>query len=150
MKDSTEMLEHIQSLFTSQRLAVLATQDHGQPYSNLMAFAATPDLKHLVFATTRATRKYANLLADPRVSVLVDNRSNKPADFSRAAAVTVLGKAWELQGRERQDYLKIFLNKHPYLDEFTSSPTCALLKVTAEKYILVTRFQEVKELYLRA
>ncbi len=150
MKDSTEMLEHIQSLFTSQRLAVLATQDHGQPYSNLMAFAATPDLKHLVFATTRATRKYANLLADPRVSVLVDNRSNKPADFSRAAAVTVLGKAWELQGRERQDYLKIFLNKHPYLDEFTSSPTCALLKVTVEKYILVTRFQEVKELYFRA
>ena len=144
------MLELVKDLFKSQRLAVLATQDHGQPYSNLMAFAASHDLKYLIFATTRATRKYANLLADPRVSVLVDNRANKPEDFSQAAAVTALGKAWELQGRERQEYLKIFLDKHPYLDEFTAAPTCALLKVTVEKYIVVTRFQEVKEVYLTA
>jgi nitroimidazol reductase NimA-like FMN-containing flavoprotein (pyridoxamine 5'-phosphate oxidase superfamily) len=150
MTNSAEMLDHIRTLFASQRLAVLATQERGQPYSNLMAFAATPDLKHLVFATTRATRKYANLLADPRVSVLVDNRANVPEDFSRAAAVTALGKAWELQGRERQEYLKIFLAKHPYLEEFTASPNCALLKVRVDKYILVTRFQEVREIYLSA
>jgi nitroimidazol reductase NimA-like FMN-containing flavoprotein (pyridoxamine 5'-phosphate oxidase superfamily) len=150
MTNSAEMLDHIRTLFASQRLAVLATQERGQPYSNLMAFAATPDLKHLVFATTRATRKYANLLADPRVSVLVDNRANVPEDFSRAAAVTALGKAWELQGRERQEYLKIFLVKHPYLEEFTASPNCALLKVRVDKYILVTRFQEVREIYLSA
>lgn len=150
MENSANMLERIKELFQSQRLAVLGTQDHGQPYNNLMAFAATPDLKHLIFATTRATRKYANLLADPRVSVLVDNRANEPADFTQAAAVTALGKAWELQGRERQQHLEIFLAKHPYLDEFTASPNCALLRVTVEKYIMVTRFQEVKELYLSA
>ena len=144
------MLDIIGSLLASQSLAVLATQDHGQPYTSLMAFAATQDLKHLIFATTRATRKYTNLLADPRVSILVDSRANKPEDFSQAAAVTALGKAWELQGRERQDYLKIFLAKHPYLEEFASSPTCALLRVTVEKYILVTRFQEVREVYLTA
>jgi hypothetical protein len=115
-----------------------------------MAFAVTPDLKHLIFATTRATRKYANLLADPRVSVLVDNRANSPEDFAQASAVTALGKAWELQGRERQEFLQIFLAKHPYLEEFTASPTCALLKVRVNKYILVTRFQEVQELYFSA
>jgi hypothetical protein len=82
--------------------------------------------------------------------VLVDNRANVPEDFSRAAAVTALGKAWELQGRERQEYLKIFLVKHPYLEEFTASPNCALLKVRVDKYILVTRFQEVREIYLSA
>lgn len=147
MGNSTEMLERIQDLFQTQSLAVLATQDRGQPYSNLMAFAATPDLKHLIFATTRATRKYANLLADPRVSVLVDNRANDPQDFSRASVVTALGKAWELQGRERQEHLQIFLAKHPYLEKFTASPDCALLRVTVEKFILVTRFQEVQELY---
>lgn len=148
MQDSAELRELIKGLLNSQRLAVLATQDHGQPYSNLIAFAATEDMKHLVFATTRATRKYANLLADPRVSVLVDNRANRPSDFSRAAAITALGKAWELKGRERQHFLKLFLHKHPYLEEFVASPTCALLKVTVDKYIVVTRFQEVREVYL--
>lgn len=150
MGNSRETLEHIRGLLQTQSLAVLATQERGQPYCNLMAMAATPDLKHLIFATSRATRKYANLLADPRVSVLVDNRANSPADFVRAAAVTALGKAWELQGRERQEYLHIYLAKHPYLAEFTAAPTCALLKVRVDKYILVTRFQEVQELYVSA
>jgi nitroimidazol reductase NimA-like FMN-containing flavoprotein (pyridoxamine 5'-phosphate oxidase superfamily) len=150
MTDSKEMLDIIKNLLASQSLAVLATQDHGQPYTTLMAFAATDDLKFLIFATTRATRKYANLLAEPRVALLVDNRANEPADFSRAAAVTALGKTWELQGRERQAYLKIYLAKHPYLEEFASSPDCALLRVAVEKYILVTRFQEVREVYLTA
>jgi heme iron utilization protein len=147
MTQSEELVELVRTLFSSQRLAVLATQDYGQPYTNLMAFAASGDLKHLIFATTRATRKYANLLADPRVSILVDNRANTPEDFSQAAAVTALGRAWELHGRERQEYLTSYLARHPYLEEFTAAPACALLRVTVEKYIVVTRFQEVKELY---
>ncbi|MDI6853817.1 MAG: pyridoxamine 5'-phosphate oxidase family protein [Deltaproteobacteria bacterium] len=147
MTDSKESLDLVKSLLASQSLAVLATQDHGQPYTSLMAFAATDDLKYLILATTRPTRKFANLLAEPRVALLVDNRANEPADFSKAAAVTALGKTWELQGRDRQDYLKIYLAKHPYLEEFASSPDCALLRVAVEKYILVTRFQEVREVY---
>ena len=54
----------------------------GQPYCNLIAIAATGDFGHLVFATTRATRKYADLMADSRVAVLVDNRQNDVSDFT--------------------------------------------------------------------
>ena len=93
MPDTAEILVVIGNLLESQRLAVLSTQNHGQPYSNLIAIAATDDLKYLLFATTRATRKYANLMADSRVAVLVDNRQNNPADFTIAAALTALGKA---------------------------------------------------------
>jgi hypothetical protein len=82
-----ETLALIRELLESQWLAVLSTQDHGQPYCNIIAIAATDDLKNLLFATTRATRKYANLMADPRVAVLVDNRKNDPSDFADAAAV---------------------------------------------------------------
>jgi heme iron utilization protein len=150
MQDSSETLALIRDLLESQRLAVLSTQDHGQPYSNLMAIAATDDLRHLVFATTRATRKYANLMADSRVAVLVDNRQNDPADFVVAAAFTALGKAWEVQGAERQQFLKVYLARHPYLEEFAASPTCALLRVRVNKYIVVTRFQEVREIQMPA
>ncbi|MFZ5448769.1 MAG: pyridoxamine 5'-phosphate oxidase family protein [Thermodesulfobacteriota bacterium] len=144
MEGNTEVLELIKNILENQRLAVLSTQNHGQPYSNLIAIAATDDLKHLIFATTRATRKYANLMADPRVAVLVDNRTNEVTDFDEAAALTALGQAWELHGAERQLFLKAYLKKHPYLEDFVAGPTCALLRVKVDKYILAS-FQGVRE-----
>ena len=143
-----ETLELIGDLLHTQKLAVLSTQNHGQPYCNLIALAATADLKYLLFATTRATRKYANLMADPRVALLVDNRKNEVADFTDAAGLTALGKAWELQGLERQQFLKIYLEKHPNLEAFVANPDCALLRVKVDKYIVVTRFQEVREVQI--
>jgi uncharacterized protein YhbP (UPF0306 family) len=150
MQDTSETLVLIRNLLESQKLAVLSTQNHGQPYCNLIAIAATDDLKYLLFATTRATRKYANLMADARVAVLVDNRRNDVADFAEAAALTALGKAWEVQGVERQQFLKVYLEKHPYLEEFAAGPTCALLRVRVDRYIVVTRFQEVREIQIPA
>jgi heme iron utilization protein len=137
----------VQNLLTSQPLAVLSTHQAGQPYSNLIAFAATSDLANIFFATTRATRKFANLTADPRLALLIDNRANQEADFADAAALTVLGSAHEVHGSEKEKGLAIFLAKHPYLKDFVSAPTCALLRVKVAKYILVTQFQEVREIY---
>jgi nitroimidazol reductase NimA-like FMN-containing flavoprotein (pyridoxamine 5'-phosphate oxidase superfamily) len=147
MIDTAEMKEIVQSLLTSQRLAVLSTQMSGRPYSNLIAFAATEDLKYIFFATSRATRKYANLTAEPWVSLLIDSRSNQEKDFDEASAVTVLGTAEEALDSDREKYLQLYLKKHPYLEEFVTAPTCALIWVKVEKFIMVTRFQEVREIY---
>jgi nitroimidazol reductase NimA-like FMN-containing flavoprotein (pyridoxamine 5'-phosphate oxidase superfamily) len=147
MIDAVEMREIVQDLLNSQRLAVLSTQMSGRPYSNLIAFAATEDLKDILFATTRATRKFANLTAEPHVSLLIDNRSNQETDFGEASAVTVLGTAEEVMYPEREKYLQLYLEKHPYLEEFVTSPTCALIRVKVEKFIMVTQFQEVREIY---
>lgn len=141
-----EMKILLQDLLAGQPLAVLSTHQAGQPYSNLIAFAADPNLEHIFFATTRATRKFANITADPRVALLIDNRSNQEADFAEAAALTVLGSAHEVHGSEKEEGLALFLAKHPYLQDFVSAPTCALLKVKVFKYILVSRFQEVREM----
>lgn len=150
MIDAVDMQKIVQGLLNSQRLAVLATlmsDQLGRPYSNLIAFAATDDLKEILFATTRATRKFKNLAEDPRVSLLMDNRSNQEKDFGEASAVTVLGTAEEVLGSERESYLQLFLKKHPYLEEFVTAPTCALIRVKVEKFIMVTQFQEVREIY---
>ena len=58
-------------------------------YSNLVAFAETEDLKHILFITSRPTQKYRNLSHNPRVSMLIDSRSNAEADFHDAVAVSV-------------------------------------------------------------
>ena len=143
------MKEFLKGLFSSQRLAVLATQSKEQPYGNLVAFVATNDLKHILFATTRATRKYANISENPRVAMVMDNRSNQEADFHEAAAVTATGVVKEVKGSEKETLLRLYLSRHPYLKDFVSSPTCALLKMDVETYYVVRQFQKVVELHIR-
>jgi len=145
LKEKQQIKQILNELFISQKLAVLGTHQGGQPYGSLVAFAATSDLKNLVFATTRATRKFANLRSDPRVSMVLDNRSNRVADFRRAVAATALGRAKEVRGKEREKLAEMYLAKHPHLKEFIGSPTCALVKMRVEVYYLVWRFQNVLE-----
>jgi len=150
LKEKEQVKQILHELFSSQKLAVLGTHQSGQPYGSLVAFAATPDLKNLFFATTRATRKFANLRADSRVSMVFDNRSNRVADFRKAVAATALGRAREIKGRDRIKFAKMYLTKHPHLKEFVSSPTCALVRIRVDVYIVVWRFQNVFELRLKS
>jgi nitroimidazol reductase NimA-like FMN-containing flavoprotein (pyridoxamine 5'-phosphate oxidase superfamily) len=140
-----EIAQEIQSLLASQQLAVLSTQRDGQPYSSLMAFAFTPDLTNIVVATGRSTRKHQNLVHESRVSLLIDNRANSESDFHNAVALTVIGKAQMIVASERIEFEKIYLQRHPYLEEFLASPSTAFLKITVSSYLLVSRFQDVME-----
>lgn len=141
----TEMQETIRLLLSQQRLAVLSTQRSGQPYSSLMAFAFTSDLKRLLVATGKSTRKHQNILQESRVSLLVDNRANNEADFHQAAALTILGKAEEIRDSERPVLSRLYLERHPYLEKFLDSPTTSFFQITVDHYLLVSRFQNVME-----
>ena len=148
-KDKPEVIrQHLKALFESQNLAVLSTQSAGQPYASLVAFYASEDLKHLFFATPKTTRKFDNLKADDRVAVLVNSSTNQINDFHRAISVTAVGTATEIIGKERQPILDRYLEKHPYLEDFVRSPTCAVVKVSVKSYIMVKNFQNVMELHL--
>jgi heme iron utilization protein len=149
MDETARLQEFLKNLFRSQRLAVLATQDEGQPYGNLLAFAATDDLQHILFATDRATRKYAYLSSNPRIAMVIDNRSNREIDFRQASAVTATGVVKEVAGPDRQRFQDLYLSKHPYLSDFVTSAACALLKVEVETYYVVSKFQKVEQLHMR-
>lgn len=146
--DERQLRGAIANLFKSQRLAVLATHCEGHPYSSLVAFDTTDDLSQIVFVTGRATRKYANIEADARVSMLIDNRSNEAADFRDAMAVTATGRARSSSEEERAELLAAYLEKHPSLRDFAQSPSCELVVVDVEVYYAVSRFQQVVELHL--
>jgi heme iron utilization protein len=135
----------LQELCAGQQLAVLATESGTGPYTNLVAFVATPDLHRFYFITPRTTRKWAHLEHNHQVALLIDNRRNTAADFSQAAAATVLGAAEELQGAAKQAALALYLGKHPDLAEFARAPGCALLRIQVTRIYLVNRFQQVTE-----
>ena len=138
----------LRNLFRKQRLAGLATVRGREPYASLVAFAATGDLKSILFATAKPSRKYANLMANREVALLFDNRTNRSADFRKGIAVTALGTAEELKGSRRSRFLRGYLRKHPDLREFAHSPKTSLFKVEVAVYYIVDKFQHVMELHL--
>jgi nitroimidazol reductase NimA-like FMN-containing flavoprotein (pyridoxamine 5'-phosphate oxidase superfamily) len=148
MEEAVRLKHTVGDLLKGQNLAVLSTHHKGQPYASLVVFAATEDLRQILFATTRATRKYENIVQDPRVALLVDSRTNLNTDIHGAIAVTVTGRVEEVKDKDQEAFLKIYLAKHPHLKDFVRSPTCALLRIKVETYYMVSKFQKVIELHL--
>ncbi len=150
VKEKEQMRDILLDLFSSQTLGVLATQGEGNPYGSLVAIAATDDLTRILFATMRSTRKFNNIVANKRVAMVLDNRSNRPSDFRKAVAVTATGVAGEVPSSERDSLQKIYLARHPSLKEFVTAPTCALMQIGVERYYVVYRFQNVMEWDLKS
>ena len=146
---SSDMQEKIQGLMGQLGLGVLSTKDvSGHPYASLIAFAPSPDSTQLYFVTPKATRKFANIAQDPRVAMLINNCANEPSDFHQAMAVTVLGRVEVVAENRRDEVLPIYLEKHPYLQQFANSPSCALMAIHITGYTMVQQFQNVSELRL--
>jgi heme iron utilization protein len=74
--------------------------------------------------------------------LLIDDRENGGADTKEAVVVSVLGEAEEVEANHLRD---LYLEKHPYLEEFAQSPSCAIMQVQVNSYRVVRKFQEVVE-----
>jgi nitroimidazol reductase NimA-like FMN-containing flavoprotein (pyridoxamine 5'-phosphate oxidase superfamily) len=148
-KDETSIREAVKRLLAKQKLACLATSKSERPHTSLVAFAATADLKTILFATTKSSRKYAYLRANDRVSMLVDDRTNRITDFEEGTAITVIGRAKELDAHGKNTYLKLYVEQHPNLREFVESEQSSLFGVEVETYRVVTRFQHVDEFHIK-
>jgi nitroimidazol reductase NimA-like FMN-containing flavoprotein (pyridoxamine 5'-phosphate oxidase superfamily) len=138
MQEPSQLQGLLRELFASQKFAALATADSGKPHNCLVAFAATDDLRNLLFTTSRDTSKYRNIVAESRVAILVDSRSNQDSDLLNAIAVTATGRAKEAKGKERDRLLGIYLAKHPQLEDFTNASENALVKVEIANYEIST------------
>jgi uncharacterized pyridoxamine 5'-phosphate oxidase family protein len=145
MSTPSETKELLRQIVGAQCFAVLATMSDQQPYSNLVAFAVSDDLRHIVFATNRNTQKYRNILSNNKITLLIDNRSNSQSDFTRALAITVIGIAGELTGERRDDLVQCYLNKHTPLKEFLQRPDVVIINVLVTDYILA-RFDEAERI----
>ena len=148
MNEKEQFRKRLAELFRSQKLATLSTQHAGQPYASLVAFVASDDLRQIYFATPTTTRKYANLVADSRVAMLINSSTNQTSDFHRAISVTAVGRAKDVAGKNKKRILGQYLIKHPHLEDFVHSPTCALVQVSVASYYMVKNFQNVTELHL--
>lgn len=139
----------IKEILNSQSLAVLATNTGSSPYTSLVGFMPSQDLKEIYFATFINTHKYYNISKHSQVSLLIDSRTNRADDFNNSSALTILGDAATVPHGQRDTLLSLYLDKFSHLQDFIGDPQCALVRITVAKYILVQRFQEVFELIVQ-
>lgn len=138
--------DRIRRLLTEQPYAVLCTQSQSQPYGSLVAFAASEDLKTLVFSTPVTTRKYRLLTECEHVSLLIDSRSASSEDMMRIEAVTVTGHAQVVApGTEFDRWSALLTAHHLHLAPFVRAESSALIRVEVVRYFHVCRFQEVRQ-----
>ena len=142
--DGRQVVDEIRELCENQPFAVLATQGGGQPYTNLISYAVSEDLKHLVFSTPSQTRKFSLIVKNKRVSLMIDNRADQPESINLIRAVTVTGTARPLEEpQELERWSRLLINRHSYLDKFINSPSSSLILVDIIRFFYVRRFQEV-------
>ena len=148
MKTVPSLHGKLKKLFSSQKLGVLATQQKKNPYTSLVAFACSDDMRKIVFATPKTTRKFANILSNSSVSFFIDNRTNRAIDFRKAIGLTALGSVRQVRKNKNSKLMKLYLSKHPQLDSFLASQSCAFLCIDVKSFYIVERFQKVTEVHL--
>jgi nitroimidazol reductase NimA-like FMN-containing flavoprotein (pyridoxamine 5'-phosphate oxidase superfamily) len=146
--DSLEGL--VEEVLRSQRFAVLATADDGQPHTSLMAFVTLDGPRCLVVATHRDTKKYANLKRNCKVALLIEAPEGSSRPRSSRAAVSALGTAEELTGEARSRALRAYVHLHPDLAEFAESDACALIGVKVARYQIAEGVEKIRWWSVRA
>src|SRR5210317_427158 len=138
--------ERIRQLIDKQPYAVLCVQGSGQPYGALVAFAFSGDMRHAVFVTPIATRKYRLLSECDHVALVIDNRPDRLDELMEIEAVTVMRQSQMIErGDEFERWSGLLIARHPYLKSFVNASTCALFRVDVVRFLHVGRFQEVSQ-----
>jgi nitroimidazol reductase NimA-like FMN-containing flavoprotein (pyridoxamine 5'-phosphate oxidase superfamily) len=145
MADEGDMRERLAALVDTQGFGVLCTSAGGEPHASLVAVARAEGLRRLLFATARDTRKFAQMTANPRAALLLDDRG-EAADVSGTTAVTARGLVEEVPIAQRAGALEAYLGRHPQMEPFVRERTSALMRLSVQAYRCVLGLDDVREL----
>lgn len=126
------MLEVMKKLIGEHDTCVLATVGPDQrPHCSLMSYLAEGDCRRLYMLTGKATRKYRNMAANPRVSLLVDTRAaGQAAGLGGVYALVMEGRFTPLpEGPEKTELTRRLLARHPHLAELAAQADSELVAV---------------------
>lgn len=101
-----------------------------------MTYLLSDDLRVLYLISTRKSRKFKNLLANPRVSVLVDSRQY-PTAGANIVSVTFTGLFQPLADAEAERVKTAFAREHPELTEILNHPDSVIFAVKLTSYLLL-------------
>ena len=143
------MLQEMKKLAREKNSCVLATILDTKPYCSLMAYVTNNACTEIYMVTRKSSQKFINLLANPAVSLMIDNRDT--AHRSAARAMTVEGVFQKIKDPAKEEKVRRkLLSSHPHLDEFMGHPEAEVFQINIKSFLLLdglTRafFQEVSD-----
>jgi len=138
-----DLKKEIFTILDRQIQCVLATLQNDQPCQHMMAFAFAEDLSRIFLATYMNTRKYRNMIANPRVSILWDNRSGSASDHVDGLSLIALGRAELLSGSMQAEVRELMLKRNPALQALLENESCKLFMILIEDYQCTKGYQQV-------
>ncbi len=148
MSNDETIKKQIKQLYQEKLFGVFSSVWKNRSHQTLVCFVATEDLKFIVFGTPRESRKFINTQLFEKVSFFVDSTHNDPKDKNQAIAVSAVGKAYsgdKLSENKKEELMKLYLAKHPYQEEFITSPSTQFVLLEVDHYQFVHNFQTVVE-----
>lgn len=130
------MLAKLDTILHENTLCVLCTESDGNPYCSLMTYLLSDDLRTLYLVSSRESQKFKNLLANPRVSVLVDSRQHQAAG-ANIVSVTFAGLFQALADTEVQRIKTDFAREHRELAEILNHPDGVVFAINLKSYLLL-------------
>jgi nitroimidazol reductase NimA-like FMN-containing flavoprotein (pyridoxamine 5'-phosphate oxidase superfamily) len=140
---SDENIGEVMDILNQQLVAVLSTSSNDKSYSCLVSFVVTKGFQDVIFATKRERLKYRNMSENPNVSLLIDNRKNKPSDITEATSVTIVGSVEDIQTKDRVRLIRHLVEKHPNLKSFFEADDTAVMRLYPERMYVVDNFESV-------
>lgn len=136
------MLESATKLLKENNHLVLATSHGPQPHCSLMSYVTDDQGRQIYMLTESHSRKYSNIVSNPKVSLLVDTRAGVEPG-GRVRALTVTGVYRPIPDKSVKDeMLRRLLDRHPDLSELAKRPTAEVFCVEAEAFLLLDGVSE--------
>jgi len=132
------MHETIRNLIRNHDICVLATASDNQPHTSLMSYLSSEDCRTLYLLSSRSSKKYANCLRNPRVSVLIDTRTEDGENREAACALTIEASCvFDLPAAERTRLKTEMARRLPHLSSLAAHPDSDILTLKARTFLLL-------------
>jgi nitroimidazol reductase NimA-like FMN-containing flavoprotein (pyridoxamine 5'-phosphate oxidase superfamily) len=143
MNNPNQIRKYIEGILQNCRLAVLATESHGQPHASLIAITPAQGFRQIIFATYRNTRKFKNILHNDRVAVLIQGEALDTSNQEKGFALTAFGNAQELGITDVEEAVHAHIERHPDLVSLLNSRDSVLIRIKVEVYQIVRGIDDV-------
>ena len=133
------------SLLRRRRQGALATlmAGSGDPYCSLVNVASHADGSPILLISRLAVHT-RNILADPRVSLMLDERA--AGDPLEGARITLAGRAEEASEGELDTLRRRYLNAHPSAENFANFKDFSFFRIRPSGAHLVAGFGRIVDL----
>jgi nitroimidazol reductase NimA-like FMN-containing flavoprotein (pyridoxamine 5'-phosphate oxidase superfamily) len=133
------MLAKMKDIVKGNDLCVLATVSEGKPHCSLMSYISDEEGHGIYMISNKQTKKYANLIENPKVSLLIDTREEEKGQRRiYIKALTVSGEFQTINDPGEKDLIrKKFLNRQPHLADFLNDPGAEIFSIKIRSFQLL-------------